>query len=73
MAKRSGGHKQLLTLFICANRFSRLTEAKAASMLFRVPVRLMSDRELRRLEVPQDLDHRRLTTAYYQWKKGVSR
>jgi len=42
-------------------------------MLFRVPVRLMSDRELRRLEVPQDLDHRRLTTAYYQWKKGVSR
>jgi hypothetical protein len=50
-----------------------LTEAKAASMLFNVPVRLMSDRELRRLEVPQDLDHRRLTTAYYQWKKRVSR
>ena len=50
-----------------------MTEAKAASMLFRVPVRLMSDRELRRLEVPQDLDHRRLTTAYYQWKRGVSR
>jgi hypothetical protein len=28
-----------------------------------VTVRLMSDRELRRLEVVQDLDRRRLTTA----------
>ena len=41
--------------------------------MFGVTVRLMSDRELRRLEVVQDLDRRRLTTATAGQLLGLER
>ena len=41
--------------------------------MFGVTVRLMSDRELRRLEVLQDLDQRRLTTAAAGQLLGLER
>ncbi len=41
--------------------------------MFGVTVRLMSDRELRRLEVLQDLDRRRLTTVAASQLLGLER
>jgi hypothetical protein len=41
--------------------------------VFGVTVRLMSDRDLRRLEVLQDLDRRRLTPAAAKAGPGIAR